>query len=132
MIESTRIYSDNRQVLIAEIPTTIVQLYDSLRPSHRCSTEQSLAALYGWKTIFRDIKTSQDMDESIRFIKAAGFLYPDDFIIYHVYQMLDTGVTRCGLCANYSPQYDGFCSVNFSNMPPMAIMPRCFDRRGVK
>jgi hypothetical protein len=131
-MESTNIFSDNGEVFIAELPTSVVQLYDSLRPSHRCTVEQSLAALYGWETVIHNIRNEEDMEKFLAFLKEVGFNSPEDFLMYHVYQMLDSRVHRCGLCSNYWEECDGLCSTYGNSVHPYSIMENCFDRRTSK
>jgi hypothetical protein len=131
-MESTNIFSDNGEVFIAELPTSVVQLYESLWPPHGCTVELSLAALYGWETIFHDIRDEEDMEKSLAFLKNVGFNSPEDFLMYHVYQMLDSRIHRCGLCANYVEECDGLCSVYFYTVSPKTIKAKCFDSRTSK
>jgi hypothetical protein len=131
-MESTNIFSDNGEVFIAELPTSVVQLYDSLRVSDFDTPEQELGVFYGWKTVFHDIRNEEDMEISLAFLKEVGFNSPEDFLMYHVYQMLDSRVHRCGLCANYAEEYDGLCCVYCNLVSPMSIMENCFDSRTSK
>jgi hypothetical protein len=128
-MEGTKIYSDNGQVLIAELPTSVVQLYDSMRQVRKNPPEKDLAAVYGLTTIKKTLTDEKDMETSENFLKKVGFQYPDDFLMYYIYKMLDGDVHRCGHCVHFREDVGGLCTKWRDYVGASYLMDDCFERR---
>lgn len=128
-MESTKIYSDNGQVLIAEIPTTILQLYSSMRPVSEYTPEQNLADIYSLETIKRPLVNETDMENSLAFLKKVGFQCPEDFLTYYICRRLDADVHRCGHCAHFREDVGGLCTKWRDYVDASYLMDDCFERQ---